>query len=423
MSAHFELKPEVAAIGGHEHRAHSKLGASGYYRWGVCPGSVRLSEGMPNESSEHAAQGSVAHECGEAFIHAWVTGTPYAGHPFGATVKHSGHDIVVDDDMLRYAKLYADAVIKEACRPGAQLFVERRLDLSSIHPKMYGTADAIVVNTIERRIYVFDFKYGVRFVDEEGNEQLLFYALGALIETQAAVDEVVINIVQPRSWMGEPVRSWSLSMMEMFDFAEDLRAAALATDDPNAPFVPGLHCDYCPAAPVCAALRDYCLDAASQMQPIAEAVNRGETPKYDPQKLGELLLKKPVITGWLNAVERFLKAEAIQGRGSPLHKLVPTRAERSFRDPSTVVDYIELIFGVPRDDLYTKPVPALRSPAQIEQTLKDRGFSAKERKALEAYIQKDSNGYSLAPLDDKRAAATPEASSMSLFPSVATPTE
>ena len=41
--------------------AHAKLGPSAAERWFNCPGSIRASEGMPNNSSVFAAEGTAAH--------------------------------------------------------------------------------------------------------------------------------------------------------------------------------------------------------------------------------------------------------------------------------------------------------------------------------------------------------------------------
>ena len=41
---------------------HSSIGASSMYRWKNCPGSVKLSQGLPNRASIYAKEGSAAHE-------------------------------------------------------------------------------------------------------------------------------------------------------------------------------------------------------------------------------------------------------------------------------------------------------------------------------------------------------------------------
>lgn len=45
---------------------HAKIcGPSGAHRWMVCPGSERLSQGMPDGSSKYAIEGTAAHALAE----------------------------------------------------------------------------------------------------------------------------------------------------------------------------------------------------------------------------------------------------------------------------------------------------------------------------------------------------------------------
>ena len=46
----------------HTARAHAKLSPSSAYRWIACPGSIRLSAGIPDTSSVFAEEGTAAHE-------------------------------------------------------------------------------------------------------------------------------------------------------------------------------------------------------------------------------------------------------------------------------------------------------------------------------------------------------------------------
>jgi hypothetical protein len=48
--------------------AHAKLSPSGAERWMTCPGSIVLSEGMPNPDSTFAAEGTKAHELAECWL-------------------------------------------------------------------------------------------------------------------------------------------------------------------------------------------------------------------------------------------------------------------------------------------------------------------------------------------------------------------
>ena len=47
---------------GLEQRQHSLLAASAASRWMACPGSIRMTRGVPEEASPYAEEGNVAHE-------------------------------------------------------------------------------------------------------------------------------------------------------------------------------------------------------------------------------------------------------------------------------------------------------------------------------------------------------------------------
>ena len=120
--------------------AHAVLGASSSKRWMTCPGSVRLSEGMPNESSVYAAEGSAAHALGEhCLIHGyaadrflgqwiWLKGKEavFCGD-LPATIGGGDFVFPVDDDMTDAVQVYLDAV-RRAYQPGDVMAIEQRFD-------------------------------------------------------------------------------------------------------------------------------------------------------------------------------------------------------------------------------------------------------------------------------------------------------
>ena len=57
----------------HKQRAHSKFSASGAERWFACPGSVELSEGVPDKETEWSKEGTLAHEVLEEIMKVMAT--------------------------------------------------------------------------------------------------------------------------------------------------------------------------------------------------------------------------------------------------------------------------------------------------------------------------------------------------------------
>jgi hypothetical protein len=345
--------------------AHSKIGASSMYRWSQCPGSVKLSEGVPNVSSAYAQGGTDAHE-------------------LAATCLQDG--VLTSGDEA--VDVYLEAVHEENTE-GTTLHVETSFDLSAIHPGCFGTADAVVWNPLSRLLTVMDYKHGAGIpVSVWGNPQLRYYGLGALLSLGYPADKVKLVIVQPRCDHADgPVRSETIDAMDLLDFAADLKRFAVATEAENAPLKAGEHCRFCPAGK---ALK--CPEVKNKAQAIAKTVFQPSV-SYDPAELARCLDARETVKAWLKNLDEFAYAEAEAGRCPPGYKLVDKQGRRKWKadlsppHPVTAPDWYE---------------PAeLKSPAQLEK-LKDPAA----KKFAAANTIKESSGHVLVPEDGKRPAVT-----------------
>ncbi len=391
----------------------------------ACPGSVRLSLGMPNESSAYAAEGTAAHALGEHCLkhgHAadrllgqWIW---LRGGEHGVLCAENPHNDVavgdfvfpVDDDMSDAVQVYLDTV-RQAYLPGDVLAIEQRFDLSAVYPGLFGTNDASIYRPGTGELLVFDYKHGRGVpVEPESNPQLLYYALGAVTsEDGRALTTVTVTIVQPRCpHPNGPVRSWSVDAMDLIEWSADLVAAAKATEAPDAPLVPGgLQCRFCQASPICPALRSKVHETA--MADFAEDGTPvlSEPNTFGPDSLASLLAEVELIEGWCQRVREFAHHEAEAGRTPTGYKLVPTRPQRKFKNEEETLAFLKEK-GVENNDLYSDP--KVKSVAQTEAALKKYGYKPKDAKALIAHlVESVSNGSVLAPLDDPRKAVKPEA--------------
>lgn len=357
--------------------AHSKIGASSMYRWKVCPASVRLSEGIPSVESEYAKEGTLAHD--------------YAAGILQGLVYHPDE---IPAEMLKAISVYIQHIIDENRKhPHAKMFVEKKLTLSQIHPNAFGTADHIMWKPQVRVLKVTDYKHGAGIpveVHEDGvpNDQLMYYGLGALLETKVKPEIVELTIVQPRcAHISGPIRTIQVDPIDFIDFAADLKMYAERTDDPNAPIVPGEHCRFCPAAPTkCPALRERSIAIAQQ--------EFSSVLSYDPAKLSQALAMIPAVKAWIKATDEFAYAEAMQGRTPPGFKLVEKRATRSWSNEEEVTHIGNTVD--PRNFFETK----LKSVTQVEKALGKKEFEV----MLGKFVTKESSGTVLVPEDDKRPA-------------------
>lgn len=357
--------------------SHAKLSPSAAERWMTCPGSVVLSEGMPDKSSAFAEEGTCAHELAEKILMGSLT--------------------IGDSEMMAHVSIYVDHVMNL----GGKLHIEQRV---KVNDAVYGTADAVVWLDNEKHLHIVDLKYGAGVaVEVDGNTQLKIYALATLLTFGYPAERVTATIVQPRCPHSDgPVRSVTYDVVDLLDFHADLEDAISVVRDaqqhaPEALLDAGFltpsekGCRWCKAAPKCPKLR-------AKAQEMAKQVFAPGLP-YDAKALADTLDFLPILEGWIKNTREFAYGEAEKGYALPGYKLVEKRATRKWRDESLARAY----FGN-APEFYTEP--ELKTPAAIEKLLpKD------ERAKLDELCVKESSGHTLAHESDKRPAIQVDAKS------------
>ena len=384
--------------------AHSSIGASSMSRWSKCPGSVRLSAGIESKSSSYAEEGSAAHALAELCLVRgatprtrlnWWVGRNAVGAHFLVQDKPEPHAAVfahqVTEEMVEAVSVYVNHVKSLHTVPWTTLSLEQRVDLSALHPGLFGTADAVIYRADTRTLDVIDYKHGagvpveVQYSDGSYNPQLLYYALGALMQLEKPVDDVRLTVVQPRCAHPQgPIRTATVrASWLMLDWAQDLVEAAQATERPDAPVVPGDNCRWCPAAATCPGLVERAQALAKEDFAVPDGADA----------LAEAMGLIPGLEAWIKAVRERAYEEAMAGRPPVGWKLVPKRALRKWRDEREVVAAL-LEYGMDDKDFYNL---ALKTPAQIEKALGKANAGI-----LEPYVVKESSGMTLAPETDDR---------------------
>ena len=213
---------------------HSPIGASSMHRWANCPGSVALSQNIPSKTSEAASLGTLAHEIADKFFQTGI-------------LAHENKALV------QSAKKYVSFILKNT-KTATYKRSEVAFDLKAIHPNLYGRCDYVAYFARKKILRVYDFKNGQSPVDPEQNDQLLYYALGAVINfPQFKIREIELVIVQPNcKTRSKTIRKWRFDAFEvMLPFAIRLKNAAIATEQTNAPLSMGSWCFWCPASFKC----------------------------------------------------------------------------------------------------------------------------------------------------------------------------
>lgn len=361
--------------------AHAKLSASGAHRWMHCPASIAMEEGIPDQGSSFAAEGTAAHELAERCLNRGADAAEYLGEeiPVGDEIFY------VEEEMVEAVQLYLDYVRDQR----GDLLVEKRVDFSPWVPGGFGTADAIVLHAGTATVVDLKYGRGVK-VDAEENPQAMAYALGALhgYDFLFECNTFKLVIVQPRL---DHISEWEISRDDLLAWADNKLkpAAELALTD-DAPFQPGeSQCRFCKAKPVCRALAEHCQEVV--MDGFSD---QGKDPaKLSNDEVAELIPQLDLVTGWAKAVEAHALHQLETGEDIPGYKLVAGRSTRKWKDEAEAETALRKKLKVAQ--VFNKK---LVSPPQAEKLL------GKGHAILTEHVIKPEGKPALAPVSDKRPA-------------------
>lgn len=391
---------------------HAVLGASSAHRWLICTPSARLCEKLTSrfgsESSPYAAEGTKAHALAEIKVrlaYYKADGMTAAKHSrmspeqqeaylginefrFKALRNELGD---IPKDMEQATDSYCDIVMekylsaKEA-DPGAQLYLEQRLDYSAWVPSGFGTGDCIIVS--DSLLEVCDYKHGKGIpVDAVGNPQLRLYGLGAMERFGRLYDfqSVRMTIIQPRL---DSVSEETLTCDDLTSWAaEEVVEKAKQAWTGNGEFVPGEHCRFCAAKAVCSAR------VAQAMRMFQYGL---EAPGLIPdEQIPSILGMLNDAEAWIKDIRAYAENQALHGQVWPGWKLVHgKKPNRQWSDPEEVKAQL-LRAGYPADqfqEVKLKPV------GEIEKALGKKAFQA----LVGGLVSQGEGKLTLVPADDKR---------------------
>ncbi len=339
---------------------HAQLGASGAKRWMGCSGSLRMSKGIADTTSEYAIEGSAAHELAEEFLR----------NGEDPTREWAVGGVPVTQEMVEAVQVYIDFVREAAV--GGELFIEQQVSLEALGPPlpMFGTTDAAVWHEDSKILHVIDYKHGAGVaVDVIDNPQPMYYALGTIVDTlKKRPDLIRLTIVQPRGHHPDGlIRSHDVTWDELVEFKKTLFAAAEATQDPDAPLAVGDWCRFCPALASCPANHDHAVALAQSEFDTIDDVSDLPTPEaLTTEAMTRVLDGAGAVRDWLRAIEAHIIHMIDVGEDVPGYKLVQGRANRQWHDPEKVDKYLARR-GLRVGQRFKK---VLVSPAQAEKALK-----------------------------------------------------
>lgn len=363
---------------GHADRAHALLSASSAHRWLNCPPSAVAAELYPRETSEFAAEGTLAHEVAEAVVRGTIPETV----PRGA-IPEDGPGIT--HEMLDCAAGYRGYIWEQITGEDYHLLLEQRVDFSDWVPGGFGTCDCILLQ--DGVMDVIDYKFGRGVaVDAVLNPQLMLYSLGALNDYGLAVDvrTVRLHIYQPRI---NNVSVWTTPAADLLWWGEQIKPTAQLAAQGGGEYHAGDWCKFCPHAGECRELTQTCTRLVDRYDV--------EVPVLAPQEVAEILEQEPLISLWLRRVKSRALAMALDGKPAPGWKAVEGRqGNRKWKDE---LEALHILDAAGYDRAETTETHLL-SPAGVDKLV------GKKRAAelLAGQIERSPGSPILVPESDKR---------------------
>ena len=333
--------------------AHAKLAPSSASRRKACAGSRYMESLYPEtEESQASADGTAAH---------WAASELLSGRTIDVgLIAENG--VMLTDEMVEASQMYADTVFSvTGYNPALKPIIEERVGIETVHPECWGTPDAWLFDKRLGVLYLWDFKFGHRFVDVFENWQLIEYAAGILesIGINGIADHHVtvhMTIVQPRCYVGgSPVRTWSVKAVDLRGYFNAARMFEERAIVDNATTTVSPECRDCSARHACPAAQRAAYDAMS----VASTSVPFDLP---PNALGAELRYIENAVEMLEARKSGLEQQALalakRGVGIPFYTAEQGYGRERWNKPDEEVIAMGNVMGVPLS------VPKLVTPKQ-----------------------------------------------------------
>lgn len=330
--------------------AHAFLAPSSAARIVVCPGSARAEAQYPDEVTQDSVEGDAVHWAGAAYLLYGVVATP-------GTVAENG--VVLNLEMCDAANDYAGWIL-DTVPQGVEIHVEERVVIAALHAQNWGTPDCWFI--VGDALYIFDLKYGHRWVDVWLNWQLINYA--ALIIHKLRMEGVEIRTVhfrifQPRSYHRDgPKRTWSCNTGDLWPYWAELGEAfkAATGDNPLCVAADPAQCYDCKHRHNCQAATQaayFGADLAYSAEPLEMS------PAAMARELKLLRKAEDAITGRRKGIEQSIERTIRRQQSVPGFYLATKPGREVWTDAPGIVE-IAAAFGV---EVRTGP-PAMMTPKQ-----------------------------------------------------------
>lgn len=397
--------------------AHAPLGPSSAEGWSTCSDYVNANRGLPDLTTEPAAEGTAAHAISDMCLSLGLDAEDFLGMP----TQLAGFMFAWEEDDAMLLQLGIDKV--RAAADMATFYGERRVDISPwTLPGQFGTLDRAFVFydavTGEWWVVINDLKWGRGIaVSPVENKQLVLYALGFWeaigrhIIPNGVMPRFRLIIDQPRHGGGGGV--WETTLDDLLARGAWLKQRAALTVGPNTTRTASLKgCMWCRRRRVfpagfyggCNTYDEFMLgllglawddiDLALMM-----GIDMTLPIEMTPERASYVLTHKDAIERWLAEMHERVLADALSGAATGEVKVVEgNKTPDTWKDKGVAATpVVEQLLG---EQGFTK---RLKSPKQV---LRVASGDEAAITALTDHIQYGRKKPVLVPIADARPAFT-----------------
>ena len=391
---------------------HALLSASSASRWLVCTAAPRFEEGLPENTSEYAEEGRLAHSIGELKVTKKCT--PMSSRTYTTRLNKLKKNPLYTPEMDKTTDLYLEHITEQVMGydSAPTVAVEVKVEFSDYVPEGFGTCDCCIIGG--DLLSIVDYKHGKGVpVSAVGNPQMRLYALGALKRYAPVFGDTIkrvrMTIDQPRL---DSYTTDEITVEELRSWGERIKPIAQKAFSGLGEFVPGDHCRFCRGKAQCraranvnTALEDFkdCVPLGWSPAMQADFDTTGFRPSnaLTDAEIGDLLERGKLLVQWYKDLEAYATEALLAGKEIPGWKLVAGRSNRAFTDQDAAIQAV-IAAGYDEALVYDRKPKTL---SELEKLMGKAEFAEK----IGGYVIKPPGKPTLAPASDKREAYTPAA--------------
>ncbi len=378
---------------------HALLSASSAARWLKCTAAPRYEEQFPENTTEYAEEGRLAHAICELKVIKKFT-TQLTPRTFSTRLNKLKKDPLYNPEMEKTSDLYLEHLTEQAMTYNStpNVAAEVQVDLTDYIPEGFGTCDCIMIGG--DTLSITDYKHGKGVsVSAEGNPQMRLYALGALKRYRpvygSTIKNVRMTIDQPR--IQDEISTETITVEELLAWGESIKPVAVKAYMGLGEFYPGEHCRFCRGKSQCRARADQ----NTALEEFKDCVpQNGEKPPLFGQgvltddEVGDLLVRGANLVAWYEDLKAYALSTLLNGGTIPGWKAVAGRSNRTFTDQDAALAAI-VAAGYDESLVYERKPKTL---TELEKLMGKAEFADK----LGSFVVKPLGKPTLAPMTDKR---------------------